>query len=105
MDFELVWFDSLGAKSSCTLVKAGVNILIDPGVAIMHPGFPASKTKKILWYKKAKRKIKHAAKNANIVIISHYHYDHFTDFDKKIYENKIIFAKDPNKYINDSQRK
>ena len=105
MEFELVWFDSLGAKSSCVLVKCDVNILIDPGVAIMHPGFPASKAKKILWYEKARRKVRQASKNADMVVISHYHYDHFTDFDKKIYENKIVFAKDPNKYINDSQRK
>ena len=105
MEFELVWFDSLGAKSSCTLVKCDVNILIDPGVAVMHPGFPASRAKKILWYERAKRRISSAARRAEIVVISHYHYDHFTDFDRKIYQDKTVFAKNPNAYINSSQRK
>ena len=37
-----VWFDSLGAKSSCMLVKTpDVKILIDPGIAAMQPSFPA----------------------------------------------------------------
>ncbi|RLG22970.1 MBL fold metallo-hydrolase [Methanosarcinales archaeon] len=103
MEFELVWFDSLGAKSSCTLVKTDSNILIDPGVAIMHPGFPASDSQKISWYEEARARIK--SKFADVVIISHYHYDHFIDFDRELYAGKLIFAKNPNEYINDSQRK
>ena len=79
MDFELVWFDSMGTKSSCTLVKTDVNILIDPGAAIMHQGFPTPREKKIEWYRRAVEKIKNI-KNidfADITVISHYHYDHF----------------------------
>ncbi len=101
--FDLVYFDSYGAKSSCTLVKTDKKILIDPGVAVMHPSFPG-KTKKIEWFEEGKRKIKFAANDADAVVISHYHYDHFTDFDKDIYINKTIFLKNPNEYINDSQR-
>ncbi len=105
IDFRLVWFDSLGAKSSCTLVKTPeVSILIDPGVAIMHPSFPAPLAKKVYWTLRAKREIKKAAREASVVIISHYHYDHFTDFDASIYRKKLILAKNPNEYINDSQR-
>ena len=105
LDFELVWFDSLGAKSSCTLVKtADVNVLIDPGVAVMQPSFPAPLAKKIYWYERAKSAIKRAAKLADVVVISHYHYDHFTDFDRSLYEKKLLLTKNPNEYINDSQR-
>ena len=105
MHFSLVWFDSLGAKSTCTLVETpDVSILIDPGAAVMQPGFPASLEKKVYWLEKAKKAIKRASKKAEIVIISHYHYDHFTDFDKAIYEQKLVLAKNPNEYINDSQR-
>ena len=101
-----VWFDSLGAKSSCTLVKTpDVNILIDPGVAIMHSSFPASPEDKVRWVGEGREEIRRAAEEADVVVISHYHYDHFTDFDKALYEGKIIFAKNPNQYINDSQRK
>ena len=103
MLFEPIWFDSLGAKSSCILVKTDISILIDPGVAIMHPSFPASIEKKLYWKMKAKKKIIEASKMADVIIISHYHHDHYM-YDIG-YENKILFAKNPNEYINDSQRK
>ncbi len=102
---EIVWFDSLGAKSSCILVETDRRILIDPGIAVMHPGFPAPKDAKVAWYEEGRKRIKLAARNADVVIISHYHYDHFTDFDREIYEGKVVLAKNPNEYINDSQRK
>ncbi len=100
-----IWFDSLGAKSSCVLVETDRKILIDPGVAVMHPSFPASSSRKIEWYKKARRKIKEASKGAEIVVVTHYHYDHFTDFDREMYSGKVLLTKNPNEYINDSQRK
>lgn len=105
ISFEPVWFDSLGAKSSCTLVKTpDVSVLIDPGAAVMQPSFPASWAKKLYWYGRAELAIKRAAKRAGVVVISHYHYDHFTDFDRRLYEGKLVLAKNPNEYINDSQR-
>jgi predicted metallo-beta-lactamase superfamily hydrolase len=105
MEFELVWFDSLGAKSSCTLVRTDRGILIDPGVSRMHPGFPASDERKTEWYEAARERIRMAARSADVVVISHYHYDHFTDFDRDLYEKKLVMAKSPNEFINDSQRK
>jgi hypothetical protein len=105
LSFEPVWFDSLGAKSSCTLVKTPeVSVLIDPGVAVMQPSFPASWAKKLYWETKGRLAIKRAAKRADVVVVSHYHYDHFTDFDRSLYEGKLLLAKNPNEYINDSQR-
>jgi len=106
MDFKLIWFDSLGAKSSCTLIKTDLNILIDPGAAVMHPGFPASDEQKFSWYKEAIEKI-NSITFADIVVISHYHYDHFihTSHTSEIYSNASIFAKNPNEFINDSQKK
>ncbi len=95
----------MGAKSSCILVKTDVKIVIDPGIAIMHPSFPASKAKKLYWKEKGKREIKKACKAADIIIISHYHYDHYIRDDLGIYANKILLVKNPNEYINDSQRK
>jgi hypothetical protein len=105
IEFEPVWFDSFGAKSSCVLVATPeVRILIDPGVAVMQPSFPASTAKKLYWYERGKFAIRRAAKQADVVVISHYHYDHFTDFDPALYKNKLLLAKNPNEYINDSQR-
>jgi len=106
LEFKLIWFDSLGAKSACTLVKTpDLTILIDPGAAEMQPSFPAPKKLKQEWLVEARKKIKEASKKADVIVISHYHYDHFTDFDKNLYFGKILLAKDPNRYINSSQRK
>ncbi len=106
LEFIPVWFDSMGAKSSCTLVKTpDVAVLIDPGIAAMQKGFPASNYKKMLWKREGKKAIKKAAKEADIIVISHYHHDHYFPDELEIYANKIIFAKNPNEYINDSQRK
>ena len=105
ISFEPVWFDSLGAKSSCTLVKTeDISILIDPGAAIMQPSFPASYAKKIYWLEKASVAIRKAKEKADVIVISHYHYDHFKE-DPNFYEGKIVLVKNPNEYINDSQRK
>ncbi len=106
IEFELVWFDSLGAKSSCTLVRTpDVSILIDPGVAIMQPSFPASLPRKLRWLSEGRRAVKKAGKLAEVIVISHYHYDHYFPEDMGFYEGKLVLAKNPNEYINDSQRK
>ena len=105
LTFEPIWFDSLGAKSSTTLVRTpDISVLIDPGAAVMQPSFPASWTKKLYWLARAELAIKRAAKRADVVVISHYHFDHFTDFDRGLYEGKLLLAKNPNSWINDSQR-
>jgi predicted metallo-beta-lactamase superfamily hydrolase len=105
ISFRPIWFDSLGAKSSCTLIRTpDVSVLIDPGAAVMQPSFPASWVKKIYWYELAISAIKKASRSADVIVISHYHFDHFVDFDKGIYEGKLLLVKNPNEYINDSQR-
>lgn len=105
MKIDLVWFDSMGAKSSCVFVQTDdIKIIIDPGIAAMQPSFPAPDYKKLLWREQGRRRIKRFMKNANIVVISHYHYDHYLPNDPDIYRNKIIFSKNPNEYINESQR-
>ncbi len=106
ISFKLVWFDSFGAKSTCLLVETpDVKVLIDPGVAIMQPSFPAALEDKLKWKEEGRKAIKKASENSEVIVISHYHYDHFTDFDRKIYEEKTLFVKNPNEYINDSQRR
>jgi hypothetical protein len=103
--FKPIWFDSLGAKSSCTLVKTpDTTVLIDPGIAVMQPSFPASWAKKFYWMKLGKRAIKKSVKKAKIIVISHYHYDHYFPEDMDVYKNKLLLTKSPNEYINDSQR-
>jgi hypothetical protein len=106
LNFELVWFDSFGAKSSCTkVITPDLKLLIDPGIAIMHGSFPASIARKIYWKEKGKAEIIRASKDVNAIVVSHYHWDHFLPRDLRIYAGKLLLAKNPNEYINDSQRK
>ncbi len=103
--FKPVWLDSLGAKSFCIMVTTqDCSLLIDPGVSVMHPSFPATDEDKIKWLTQGRQSIKEAAGKADVVIISHYHYDHFSPDDMSIYEGKLLLVKNPNCYINDSQR-
>ena len=105
ISFEPIWADSLGAKTTCTLVETPeIKVLIDPGVAVMQPSFPASDTKKASWRSEAWKSVKEASRKADVVVISHYHYDHFTDFDSELYSGKLKKKKNPNEYINNSQR-
>lgn len=103
----LIWGDSLGAKSFCVVVKSGSSVVvIDPGAAIMHPRFPLPKERKLLLASVAKQKVLKALEEADTVIITHYHHDHYI---KGVaghgspYRGKKIFMKNPNTYINSSQ--
>jgi hypothetical protein len=102
---KLICFDSYGVKSSCTSVETpDVSILIDPGAAIMHPTFPAEYEDKVKWLLTGKKAIIRAAENTDIIVISHYHWDHFLPDNLDIYSGKKILVKNPNNYINESQR-
>ena len=102
--FKPVFFDSLGAKSSCTFIQTSdIRILIDPGIAIMHSSYPAPLELKRRWVEEGKSLIKNFARNVDIIVVTHYHYDHFMH-DIEIYRGKKVFIKNPNEYINDSQR-
>ncbi len=104
--FEPIWFDSFGAKSSSLWVETpDVKLVIDPGIAAMQPSFPASIDEKLKWKEEGRRRIKKFCEKASVIVITHYHYDHYLPEDADIYRDKIILAKNPNEYINDSQRK
>lgn len=107
---HLIWFDSLGAKSSSVAVETGRGVVvIDPGAAAMQPSYPLPGEEKVVLRRKAKQAIYKWLKKALIVIITHYHYDHyFIPGDPEFPEEnplagKTIYAKNPNKYINESQ--
>ena len=108
MKVHLLWFDSMGAKSSSLLLETpDIKLLIDPGAAVMQPSFPLSEAEKKLLCQKAFGAINKAAKKADTIFISHYHYDHHTLPDEphelELYEGKNIWVKNPNLWINRSQ--
>ena len=104
MQIRPVWFDSLGAKSMCVLVRTpDLTLLIDPGAAIMQPGYPAPDELKLYSLALACEALRRAAKEATHVAITHYHYDHFRPDLPDLYQGKTLWIKDPNRWINRSQ--
>jgi len=109
---RLLWFDSLGAKCSSVLVETpDIRILVDPGAAGMQPSYPLPSREKQILRQCAMERIIDAARTADTIFISHYHYDHHTlpsKLNKEsglLYSDKRIWAKDPNQWINQSQFK
>ena len=99
-------FDSLGTRSMATLVETpDLRILIDPGVALgpSRYGLPPHPIEKQR-LREHKQKIKVAAKEADVLIITHYHFDHYLRDAPEIYEDKLLLIKDPESWINESQR-
>ncbi|RJS93205.1 hypothetical protein CW705_01815 [Candidatus Bathyarchaeota archaeon] len=108
---RLLFFDSLGAKCSSVLVNTpDVSILIDPGAAGLQPGFPLSSEEKALLREKAYERILRYGASSDVVVISHYHYDHHVHPSRLeemagLFKRKTLLVKDPNHWINKSQRK
>ena len=113
--------ESLGVRSMCTYVETpDMRILLDAGVALCPNRFglpPHPKEFKAI--ESCRRKIAGAAKKAEIVTLSHYHFDHHTpsyedwlcnwteatETARQIYEGKIVLMKNPKEKINYSQRR
>ncbi len=98
--------DSLGARSMATLVETpDVTILIDPGVRLapyrydLPPHPTEEERQRQLW-----RAVKEAAKRADVLTVSHYHYDHHNPDAPSIYRGKLVYLKDGKANINRSQR-
>ena len=98
--------DSLGARSMATLVETpDVTVLLDPSVRLGPyrydlPPHPSEKARqKELW-----QVIRAAAKNAHVLTVSHYHYDHHNPDAPSIFRGKLAFLKDGKFHINRSQR-
>lgn len=110
MKVDPIWFDSMAAKSTCTkVVTRDTSILIDPGAAAMQPSYPMSDEKKIEYRDEARKKIQEKGRDADHIIVSHYHYDHhflpdftFLDFET-LFRGMSLWVKDPNRWINNSQ--
>lgn len=106
LSVRLIWFDSMGAKSSCILVETpDIKILVDPGTAEMQPSYPLPYLEKDRLREEALEAIKEAAQEADTVFISHYHYDHHTLplGASEIYRDKRLWIKDPNLWVNRAQ--
>ena len=112
--------ESFGVRSMCTLVETpDVNVLLDAGISLCPyrfnlPPHPIE----FQTIQKLRKKIAQAADKAQIVTISHYHFDHHTpsyedwlvnwteanETARQIYHDKEVLMKNPKEKINASQR-
>lgn len=112
--------ESFGVRSMCSYVETSdVKILLDAGVSLGPKRFglpPHPKEYEAL--AECRRKIADAADKAEVVTISHYHFDHHTpsytdwcynwsseEVARQIYEGKTVLAKNYRSKINFSQRR
>jgi len=100
-------FDSLGTRSmACFVETRDVKILIDPGVSLaplrygLEPHSIELERLEEHW-----KKIVEFANQSEILIITHYHYDHHNPWENlEIYKNKILLVKNPLEKINFNQK-
>jgi len=106
MNIEPIASDSLGVRSMATYVETeDCRIVIDPSAALGPKRYRLPPTTiEQMTLQKIKKTIAQKAKNADILTISHYHYDHYDPYET-FYNNKTVFAKDISNHINKSQKK
>lgn len=99
-------FDSFGTRSMSTFVETGdLKVLIDPGVSLAPKryGLPPHPIE-LSRLEEHWSTIKKHARKADVLIITHYHYDHYNPEEPEIYKDKIALVKHPTEKINQSQK-
>lgn len=109
MEIKLIAFDSLGVRSQSTFIQTkDTTIHIDPAVAIAprRYGLPPHRIEIERLYKMAET-VTEYLRDAEIIIITHYHYDHHDPgrlIPPETYRGKDIYIKHPANKINLSQK-
>ncbi len=98
--------DSFGTRSMATFIETkDVKILIDPSAALGPSRYnKPPHAREIERLNEHWEKIKKYAKKADILIVTHYHYDHHNPEYPEMYKNKTVFLKHPTENINKSQK-
>ncbi len=106
--FPLASESLVGVRSMATLVElaSGYKVLIDPGAALgpRRYGLPPHQ-REIEALGRAWEKIERALAEADAVVITHYHYDHFNPHKPELLRGKRVLVKHPEETINRSQRR
>jgi len=112
--------ESFGVRSMCTLVETpDITVLLDAGISLCPYRFSLPPHPiEFKTISKLRKKIAEAADKAEVVTISHYHFDHYTpsyedwvvnwteanETAHQIYQSKTVLMKNPREKINASQR-
>jgi len=105
---RIIGADSFGVRSLATIIEVcGLKIFIDPGVSFAprRYGLPPHEVE-LKRLEEVESTILHELEDTDIVIITHYHYDHYLYRQEHVeaYRGKILLVKDPTQSINVSQR-
>ncbi|MFH1897764.1 MAG: hypothetical protein ABH886_05935 [Candidatus Desantisbacteria bacterium] len=99
-------FDSLGTRSMATFVETDdIKIVIDPSVALgkerygLPPHQMEIERESLHW-----AAIRQYSQQADVLIVTHYHYDHHNPSEPDIFRDKIALLKHPRENINKSQK-
>ncbi len=98
-------FDSMGTRGMATFLDLSKKILIDPSVALSPsrynlPPHPLELTRKEDQW----RTITDCAQKTDIIIITHYHYDHHNPDFPELFRNKTVIIKNPKENLNEGQK-
>lgn len=106
MEVKPLASESMGVRSMATFVKTkDIAVLIDPGVRLAPKRFGLApheielERRERLW-----KGVQKAAKKADILTISHYHYDHHEPEAPDLFAGKTVLIKHPKENINKSQK-
>ncbi len=98
--------ESLGSRSMATFIETkSMSIIIDPGAGLgnLRQGYkPHSLENWIL--EKHRERIFLYMEKADVIIISHFHFNHYIYNIPDLYEGRILLVKNPNSMIGISQR-
>ncbi|MEM0374032.1 MAG: hypothetical protein QXV69_05370 [Sulfolobaceae archaeon] len=109
MEIKPLAFESIGVRSQATLIETkDLRIVIDPAISLapIRYGLPPHEieVKRLIELAEV---ITKEASSADVLIITHYHYDHHDPgfiIPTDVYKEKIVIIKDPLNNINNSQR-
>lgn len=99
-------FDSLGVRSMATYVETSdVRIFIDPGVSVSPDRYSLPPHRLELdRHREMWQAITRWVGMSDIVIVTHYHFDHHNPDHPEIYDNKDVYLKHPREFLNQSQK-
>ncbi|MEM2912079.1 MAG: MBL fold metallo-hydrolase [Candidatus Bathyarchaeia archaeon] len=99
-------FDSFGVRSMATFVETDdLKILIDPGVSLAPLRY-GLEPHPMEWQRldETWTLIKQYAEDSEVLVVTHYHYDHHDPDYPELYSGKTVFVKHPTQNINRSQK-
>ncbi len=89
--------DSLGTRGMCVCIETpDVVVTVDPGAAVEPGHFPLPVEQRHALLKEQQAAVRAACARSRLIVISHYHLDHFFDArDAECYGGKVLFVKNP----------